>query len=261
MTKDAFYDNICCELEQLAKTQQMCEEKLKDAIEGHIYIRENKTSTTYYQVIQNNNHRKRINISNQPEIIEKLLTKSYNQQLLRICRNNIKNLKQTLKTYQPLLPLEALKENEKSLLLNHYRNMPAADYYKAPYDPNRHIHETVCGELVSSKGEVIIVNALWHFDIPFNYEELFPYTDDDGNWFYPDFTIHCPDGTVIIWEHLGLLSRMDYCVHNAGKLHTYHENGYVIGKNLILTQDDNKGNCTTVLVYHIIEHYILPHFK
>ena len=261
MKTDSFYDNIICELQCQTHLYEEYKQKLDNSIEGYLYIRENPNSQTYYQVIPEGKKRKRINISDRADIIEQLLEKIIVKKALQTCRENKKVLKQFLACYKPELPLEALNEKQQELYISLYTSKPPALYHKAPFDPNRHIHETVCGEMVSSKGEVIIANALWHFNVPFNYEELFPYTDEDGNWFYPDFTIHCPDGTVIIWEHLGLLSRMDYCVQNAGKLHTYHENGYVIGKNLILTQDDKKGNCSTVLAYHIIENYILPHFK
>ena len=124
MTKDAFYDSICCELEFLQHLLEKCEKKLNKSIKGHIYIRENKKSKTFYQVIQANNERQRTNISNQPEFIKKLLVKAYNHQLQRICRNNIKALKQTLKKYQPLLPMEALKPNEKASLLEISQKIP-----------------------------------------------------------------------------------------------------------------------------------------
>jgi hypothetical protein len=141
-----------------------------------------------------------------------------------------------------------------------YRSDASVTYTRAPFDPERHIHETACGEFVRSKGEVIIVNALYHYKIPFNYEELFPFPDDEGKAIYPDFTIHCPDGTDIIWEHWGMLDKKSYCVRNVSKLHTYNSCNFTIGKNLIITQDDIKGNCSTCLIYHIIENYILPHF-
>ena len=48
---------------------------------------------------------------------------------------------------------------------------------------------------------------------------------------------------------------------NAKKMYTYNANHYVIGKNLIITQDDVDGGCDSALVYHIIENYILPYFK
>ena len=261
MRNDAFYDNIKYELQFQSDLYGKCKDYLNDAIEGSLYIRKNQKSTTYYQVISGEDGRKRVNITDKPDIIKQLLQKEKYKNMQRICRENIKLLKSMLKKYQPFLPSAAIDEEHRKLLIDFYLNGPPALYRKALFDPEKHIHETVCGELVRSKSEVIIANALWHFKIPFNYEELFPHPDEDGNWFYPDFTIHCPDGTTIIWEHWGLLDRHTYCVHNAGKLNTYNANGYVIGKNLIITQDDNRGNCTTALVYHIIENYVLPHFK
>jgi len=70
-----------------------------------------------------------------------------------------------------------------------------------------------------------------------------------------------PDGSTLIWEHFGLLKELGYCIHNGYKLHTYQKNNYVIGKNLIITQDDNKGNCSGAIIYGIIEKQILPLFS
>ena len=73
-----------------------------------------------------------------------------------------------------------------------------------------------------------------------------------------NFTIWPPDGERLIWEHLGLLGEMGYCVENAYKLNSYQHNDLIIGKNLILTQDDSRGTCSSTVIYHIIETYILP---
>ena len=115
--------------------------------------------------------------------------------------------------------------------------------------------------MVRSKGEIIIANALWHYGIPFVYEEVFPYKNEEGKWYYPDFTIHLPDGRTIIWEHWGLLDNRSYCDRNAEKLYHFNLHGYTIGKNFIVTQDDVNGACDSAFIYHIIENYILPYFK
>ncbi len=89
-----------------------------------------------------------------------------------------------------------------------------------------------------------------------SYQSLYPLTDT-----FPDFTIPLPTGGAIIWEHLGLLEVMSYAVHNGQKLHTYQTHDYLIGKNLILTQDDSRGNCSSSFIYQIIERDLLPHFQ
>lgn len=129
------------------------------------------------------------------------------------------------------------------------------------FDPNRHIHETTCGLLVRSKSEVIITNALTSYGIPFEYEKRFPYPDEKGNYFNPDFTFQLPDGQWKIWEHLGLLKNMEYCIHNAHKLNTYQKYGYLIGRNLIITQDDQNGNCSSLYIDKMIREHLLPYYE
>ena len=260
MIRDTVYDTLESELKRQGQLCENAHMKLAHAPEGFLYIRNTGKKYSYYNIIKQAGEKTvQLKITDR-KLLQDLLEKTRNKALAKICRRNQKVLKRALRDYTPLNTENLLSAKQKELFLNLYLSQPPAPYKKAKFDPQHHIHETVCGEMVRSKGEVIIVNAFWHYGIPFNYEELFPFPDEDGNWYYPDFTIHCPDGTVIIWEHFGLLDKMDYCIHNAGKLHTYHENGYVIGKNLIITQDDNNGNCSTVLIYHIIENYIMPHF-
>lgn len=105
------------------------------------------------------------------------------------------------------------------------------------------------------------MNALWHYDIPFFYEERFPWNDSRGKAIYPDITIPLPNGELMIWEHLGMLENETYCKDNMYRLNCYHKHGYSIGKNLIITSDDINGNCQSDIFYHIIETYILPYFK
>ena len=68
-------------------------------------------------------------------------------------------------------------------------------------------HQTLSGDMVRSKSEVIIANILYESGIPFTYERLL--RAPDGTRRAPDFTIEW-DGRVYYWEHLGLLDKDDY---------------------------------------------------
>lgn len=57
-----------------------------------------------------------------------------------------------------------------------------------------------------------------------------------------------------------MLDSVKYCEENMYRLNTYHQHGYSIGKNLIITSDDINENCQSDIFYHIIETYILPYF-
>ena len=111
-----------------------------------------------------------------------------------------------------------------------------------------------------SKSEVIIANTMTYYHIPFHYEERLEFAGQPGKYFYPDFRIKLPSGEFKIWEHLGLLSKMSYCENTANKLYTYQMNGFVIGKDLILTQDDNKGSCNSAWIDEVVRTQFLPHF-
>ena len=69
------------------------------------------------------------------------------------------------------------------------------------------IHQTLSGDVVRSKSEVIVANILYQSGIPFQYEK--PLFAPDRSWRLPDFTIDW-QGYEHYWEHLGMLDRDDY---------------------------------------------------
>jgi ATP-dependent DNA helicase RecQ len=69
------------------------------------------------------------------------------------------------------------------------------------------IHETLSGDFVRSKSEVIVANILHQSGIPFAYEARL--VAPDGSLRVPDFTIEWR-GKTYYWEHLGMLDVEDY---------------------------------------------------
>lgn len=69
------------------------------------------------------------------------------------------------------------------------------------------IHETLSGDFVRSKSEVIVANILYQSSISFTYETLLIAPDKSRR--LPDFTIEWR-GKTYYWEHLGMLDREDY---------------------------------------------------
>ena len=69
------------------------------------------------------------------------------------------------------------------------------------------IHETLSGDFVRSKSEVIVANILYQSGIPFVYEARLVAPDSSVR--VPDFTIEWGDKTYY-WEHLGMLNVGDY---------------------------------------------------
>jgi len=248
------------------------EEIVMNAPKGTLYVRERKRGVSYYKVCKEkqNGRWKNVhqNINEQLHIIKALTDKKVAEKRIIKCKTNLKLLYGMLEKFESCdfdvilgtLPekYQAVEKKLRDYLLEKWKTAP---FSQCPKDPQKHIHETHIGELVRSKSEVIIANALYSCGIPFHYEERFPYLDENGRYFYPDFVIMLPDGRKLYWEHFGMLSKLSYCNHNAEKLYHYQMHGVHIGKNLIITQDDAKGSCNSAFIYRIIKDYILPYFK
>jgi hypothetical protein len=98
------------------------------------------------------------------------------------------------------------------------------------------IHRTARGDLVRSKSEVIIADALFYLGCDYQYEQ--PLVNSSN--IIPDFTIHGFSGGPIIWEHAGIMGDRRYSTRWAQKERWYSTNGYVRGVNLFVTFEDER---------------------
>lgn len=99
------------------------------------------------------------------------------------------------------------------------------------------IHRTEKGNLVRSKSELVIANMLFQLGIPYEYERVCEGTTAPGR-LRPDFSFVTADGDLIIWEHLGMLSRPDYKRGWDWKREWYARNGFVEGQTLFISTED-----------------------
>jgi hypothetical protein len=86
-----------------------------------------------------------------------------------------------------------------------------------------HVHRTHNGEMVISKSEVIVANALQHLGIEYVYEQRL--VMPDGSSRLPDFTIPRLSKPTIYWEHLGMLDKAGYKANWAAKKAWYARHG------------------------------------
>ncbi len=102
---------------------------------------------------------------------------------------------------------------------------------------DRLVHRTARGELVRSKSEVIIANALYYHHLEYVYE---PELVLDGITKRPDFKVIDDDtGEIWYWEHCGLMDSLRYKKRWSEKKAFYQKNGIEEGKNLIVTFDED----------------------
>lgn len=126
---------------------------------------------------------------------------------------------------------------------NHHRNS---------YRPELLKYQTSKCVMVRSKSEKIIADKLEQYGIPYRYEaELFI----NGNRYYPDFMILLPDGSILIWEHFGMMDDIDYASRAWRKIENYRRAGYVQHTNLICTYESDIENGK--VIDEIIRRFIL----
>ena len=97
--------------------------------------------------------------------------------------------------------MQSLPPGFRQLPREYYRLKRKKDV-KNPYYPEHLIYKTNGGELVRSKSEQSIGNALEDYGIEYTYDEGIIV---GNHCYYADFVITCRDGTQIIWEHFGLI--------------------------------------------------------
>lgn len=241
---------------------------LKRYPQGSLSSKLRKNKTAFYHQKKVNGCAQQSNISGQREQIKALLDKRISEETLAAAERNIRALQKLKEQYQPNAFTDVMRRLSKSYheavialgddeILDEETGKPIQYHF----DEEQHIHETLCGLMVRSKSEVIITNALISYGIPFSYEKDFPRYEGDEWPLEPDFTFELPNGEVKLWEHLGMLKREKYCKRNADKLYTYQLQGFHIGRNLIITQDDAKGNCSSPYIDKMIREHLLHYYR
>jgi len=114
---------------------------------------------------------------------------------------------------------------------------------KNPRNRNHLRFETDGGILTRSKSERYIGNFLERKKVIYMYETEM---EINGYLLYPDFTILSPDGRIVIWEHCGMMDKVDYYLRNMVRTYDYRTNGYAQHENLICTYDEDLDNIETL---------------
>lgn len=155
-------------------------------------------------------------------------------ELKRVFRDTKKALRAYRISWQELLDefkkKAAQKEEQKA------RQAEAQRVAKDKRYSENYKHATDKGDLVASKSEAMIANLLYSQSVKYEYERVHVL---EGRKIKPDFTVWRPDGTMLLWEHAGLLDDPGYAQKFQAKLRLYERHGYTHSENLIITRDKN----------------------
>ena len=123
-----------------------------------------------------------------------------------------------------------------------------------PY-PVEGIYQTNRGEMVRSKSEKIIADALNKYNVPYQYE---PLLELGYSTIFPDFVVlNVRTRKTLYWEHLGIVSDIEYATKNFKKIQNYEKHGYLLGKNLITTMESEDIPIDVKLVERKIKEFLL----
>ena len=131
----------------------------------------------------------------------------------------------------------------------------AAEFEQSDYKKEKRQMVTSRGLSVRSKSELLVAEALYRYDLPFRYEQV--YRPDDKHTVAADFTIRRIDGKLFIWEHEGLITVDSYVAWQRRKAELYASIGFVPWDNLIVTYDTDGGNIDLRIVESEIRNRLL----
>lgn len=274
---DDFLRVVDEEKRQMEKLIMECKTNSKKIPKGFLKLRKIKKGYAIAKVIPYNKKYREVRITDNPDEIFDYLYRDINKKRLAFAEKNFSILEKVLNQYKltdikslwQLMPerLHAIKQvlddnitkNTKAAMFdsdNNSKNSNCINRDSCQRD-EKHKLRTQCGVWVRSKNELYICDRLDFYNIKFEYE---PQMYINGRIYQPDFVIHLPDGSLIIWEHFGMMNEIDYCRRNAVKIYDYFADGYIIGKKLIATCSDAKGELDTLEINKIITQKILPYY-
>lgn len=137
-----------------------------------------------------------------------------------------------------------------------------ADNWSAtPVSPQQYnleglVFSTKKKELVRSKSEVLIANALFDHNIPYRYES--PLIDGTTVWALPDFTIlNIRLRKEYYWEHFGMMGNPDYSRKALKKIKEYEKHKIFQGREIIYTFESNEVPLDSENIETIIREYLV----
>ena len=138
------------------------------------------------------------------------------------------------------------------------KNWLSTNYEKKPIPEDAPQLFTENSEQVRSKSEVIIANSLKAAGVPYRYEFPLEINRSAGLCtFHPDFyCLNLRSRREFIWEHFGMMDDAEYAARAAEKLILYQQNGYLPGKNLIITMETSHAQFSSRAAKQIIEEYL-----
>jgi len=242
------YEEARRRLTELRRNEIFLTKKLEKSPPGKISIRIVRGYVQYYLRFDNREKTGKYLRKREKSKIIRYLQKAYYEAVLEEITKEIQGLefileksekkpdliKQIYSKYpnevkQNIEPIDCSEEDYVSAWLND-------EYEKKIIPPGSTQYTTERGEIVRSKSELNIANALNRHNIPYKYER--PLKLRNGWTVHPDFTILIPnEHRVVYWEHRGMMDDHEYVRNTVKRMKEYTRNNIFTGYNLIITEE------------------------
>ena len=254
-----------------------CSEKSTEVMPGgHLKITHKHGRPEFYHITERGSSRGRYIPLAERELAAQLAQRDYDFKVIKLIKREIDVLENCLlqtdggravealyeglcKTRQVLIEPVTLSDEQyaerwkKKVLPSAGEGMPFSEDSQKYYTAN--------GECVRSKSEVIIADALLRNGVPYCYEvplKLKRIGDVGKVTFHPDFLcLNVRTRGEFYWEHFGKMDDEDYKDNAVGKLNLYAENGFLPGRNLIITMESGVESLDTRVVEKMIKEFLL----
>ena len=255
-------------------------EIINDSPDGSLQHQINHGKHQFIKYCNSNGNKTRTVITKDESMIRRLAQKEFAGRSLEIIEKNLQAIKDLDERITDFDPDEILKSMSKAYALlpeeyffnrNRLNTMHGLersaearirrhqDWGRQSYKeywghPENKTKRSSRGQYVRSKSELLIIESLYKYSIPFHYEEEL---EIQGRSYAPDFKFMDFNFSPFYWEHLGMMDVPSYARKNLIKLEEYYEIGLVPGDNLILTFD-RRNDIDMALIDAIIKNELIP---
>ena len=227
----------------------------------------NRTKTGHFYLKYDKKIKKRTYISkNDKQTIRALAQDTYESKLLKCAQKELSEVECCIKKLENGHNVNNVFDSLANEIKAYVIPMALDDEYAKAWQEQRFRRYNIApsetlkadrGEYVRSKTELYIANRLYALGIPYHYEKPLM-IKKNNSYCHPDFTIlNKRTREVFIWEHLGLMGDSKYRESNIEKIELYASEGYVIGKNLIITFESGERTLSTEFIDTLIKELFL----
>lgn len=228
-------------IDLITRLYEQLERKIDSLAKGSIYCKHIGANLYYYHA--QSSFEQHYLGKKDDDLIKELLQKSYYLKVLKSIESELAYLKQLKCNYPKVIAentYETLKEERKygvkpiiptdEQFISNWQNKP---YTPKPFKKEDPFFETLRGERVRSKSEVIIADRLLANGIPYKYECPILVGNEI---IHPDFSIlRVSDRKILYLEHNGKVGDQQYADDMVDRLNKYEAAGIHQGDRLFLT--------------------------